>query len=51
MRRAFVARRAAVLLPRVVGHPAAVEVPPVAAAVVVGADVGEQEIEDNDDKD
>ena len=47
VRRAFAARRAAVLLPRVVGHPAAVEVPPVAAAVVVGADVGEQDSEKN----
>ena len=32
---AFRARRAAVLLPGVVGHPAAVEEPPVAVAVVV----------------
>jgi hypothetical protein len=44
-RRAFRARRAAVLLPVVAVHPAAVEEPPAVAAVVVGADAGEQEIE------
>jgi hypothetical protein len=64
--RAIAARRAAVLLPGVVGHPAAVEEPPVAVvghpaaveeppvaaeeAAVVVA-VVEQEIEKNDDKD
>ena len=51
VRRAIAARRAAVLLPGVAGHPAAVEGPPVAAeeaAVVVVegvADVDEQEWE------
>ena len=45
---AFAARRAAVLLPGVVGHPAAVEAPPVAAVVVVVVVVvGEQEVEKN----
>ena len=48
--RAIAARRAAVLLPGVLGHPAAVEEVPVAAeeaAVVVA--VVEQEIEKNKD--
>ena len=43
VRRAFAARRAAVLLPAVVGHPPAVEEPPVVAAVE--GDAGKQEIE------
>ena len=57
VRRAFAARRAAVLLPGAVGHPAAVAVEAavvvaVEAAVVVAVvageeDVGEQEIEKN----
>ena len=41
-RRAFRARRAAVLLPGAAEHPAAVEEPPVVAVVVGGA--GKQEI-------
>jgi hypothetical protein len=48
VRRAFAARRVAVLLPGAVGHPAAVEAPPV-VAVVVGEDVGKQKIEKNKD--
>ena len=47
MRRAIAARRAAVLLPGAVGHPAAVEEPPVAVVHHAAADVGEQEIEKN----
>ena len=48
VRRAIAARRAAVLLPRAVGHPAAVEERPVAVAVVAGGeDVCEKEIEKN----
>jgi hypothetical protein len=54
VRRAIAARRAAVLLPGVVGHPAAVEEAPaaveevpVAAVAAGGEDVGEQEIEKN----
>jgi len=52
--RAIAARRAAVLLPGAVGHPAAVVGPPAAVAVAEvavvvaeGEDVGEQEIEKN----
>ena len=44
-RRAFRARRAAVLLPGAAVHPAAVEGPPVAAVVVVVVVAGKQEIE------
>jgi hypothetical protein len=54
VRRAIAARRAAVLLLGVVGHPAAVEEAPaaveevpVAAVAAGGEDVGEQEIEKN----
>jgi len=42
---AFRARRAAVLLPGVVGHPAAVEEPPAAVAVVVEGAVVDKEKE------
>ena len=54
VRQAIGAMRASVLLRAVVGHPAAVEEPPVAAAVaevdhgaVVAEEDGEQEIEKN----
>jgi hypothetical protein len=51
VRRAIAARRAAVLLPGVVGHPAAVEEAPAAVEEVPvaagGEDVGEQEIKKN----
>jgi len=48
VRRAFAARRAEVLLPGVVGHPAAVVEPPVEAAeAAVVVAVVEQEIEKN----
>lgn len=50
VRRAFAARRAGPLLPRVLGHPAAVEALP-AVAVVARAVVGQEENEDKDDKD
>ncbi len=47
MRRAIGAMRASVLLRGVVGHPAAVEEPPVAAEVGGVEDAGEQGLEKN----